>query len=137
MPAALPIKGRLVGQNGNAVTRLSGLDTLPLFDQSQHLGFGFRAHITCEFGAAKLIGNVKPDIVGRCFARAFPGRACHCLLPRHARVKACTVNAQALGAQGILGQIIGKAIGIIELKRRVAGQDIARRHRGGRFIEQL
>jgi hypothetical protein len=51
--------------------------------------------------------------------------------------KPSLVNADPARAQGVLGQVIGEAEGVIELERGLAGQLIALAQRAGRLVEQL
>ena len=44
---------------------------------------------------------------------------------------------KAAGAQGVLGQVVGEAEGVVELERGLAGQGAALGHFRGRLVEQL
>jgi hypothetical protein len=59
------------------------------------------------------------------------------LLLGHGGVEAVLVDRDAARTQRVLGQVIGEAIGVIELERRLAGQRTAFGQVQRRFVEQL
>ena len=91
----------------------------------------------CCCHAAFALGDVEPHFAVRRLARTLPGSSRRRLLARHRLVEAVAVDADAACAQGILGKIVGKAVGVVELEGGLAGQAGALAHALGRLVEQL
>ncbi len=136
LAAALAIKGCLVDQDGDGLSRRGAVDLGPVADQRDDLGLAFGRGIAGKLGAAGAFGNVVPNL-GRCgLARTFPGSACGCLLRGHRGVETFAIDAEAAAAQRVFGQVIGEAIGVVEAER-----GFARKHRAfgeicGGLVEQ-
>ena len=109
----------------------------PVVDQCKHLTFTFARRVSGEFGRANTLGNVEPHIVGGLGPRTLPSRARALFLRGHRGFKASGINAETLGAQGVFGQIIGEAKGIVELERGFARQRIAGLHSRCSLIQKL
>jgi len=137
LATAFAVEGCLVGQQGDVITAAGGFDFLAVLDQRDDDALALLRCIAGKFGAAFALGNVEPHGIGSLVARAFPGRAGSRFLLGHRLVEPFAVDAQRLGAQRVLGQVIGEAECIVELERGFAGQDIAFAHVGDLGIEQL
>src|SRR3546814_9983558 len=75
---------------------------------------------------AAFFGDIEPDGVRRLFAGPAPGSARLALLLGHCGVEPRPVHRQILGAKRVFGQVIGKAVGVIEAKGDVACHGVAR-----------
>src|SRR5690606_36054488 len=75
LAAALAIKGRLVGEDGDALAGFRSLHARAILDQCNDLTFAGLAQITDEFGCAFGFRDVEPDFLGGLLPRALPGRA--------------------------------------------------------------
>ena len=111
-------------------------DACAVLDQRHDFAIARVARIAREFSATKFVGDIEPDIGGGGIARALPRGARRCLLPCHRRVKSETVDADAPRTQCVLSEVVGEAIGVIELECGFARQRIATRQRRGCFVEQ-
>src|SRR6185369_18042563 len=103
------------------VAHLGAVDALAVLDNSQDDALAFIARITGELGRAMLLGKVEPDVLARLGARPLPRGSRLGLLLSHGGVEAGTVHLQSPRAQRILGEVVGEAVGVIELERRLAG----------------
>ena len=127
LAAAFAVEGRLVGQDGDRCRPAPALSTrAPSLTSASDHALAFMAEIAGEFGRAMLLGDVEPDLVRRLGARALPGGAGGGLLLGHGGVEAGAVDAEALGAQRVLGEVVGEAERVVELERGLAGQRVAR-----------
>ena len=124
----------LVSKNNGRVTLAYLIDFLTVLDQPDNRAFAFGRLIADELAAAFALGNVEPDLSVRAVAGAFPGRARRLFLLRHGRIETGAIDRQAACAQGVLGQIIGEAIGIVELERGFSGKLVALLHRSGGVV---
>jgi hypothetical protein len=136
LAAAFAVKGRLVGQDDDLVARPGPFHPGAVLDECHHDALALVPGIAGEFGRALRLGNVEPDVLGGLLARALPGRAGRGLLSGHRLVEAGAIDAEALGAKSVLGQIVGEAERVVELEGDLAGQGIARLHRAGRLVQQ-
>ena len=137
LPTAFAVKGRLVGDDRHCVRRHGGLHFDPVVDQRKHLTFTLARRVSGEFGRAYTLGNVEPHIVGGFGPRTLPSRPRALFLRGHCGLEASGINAEALSAQGVFGQIIGEAKGIVELERGLARQRVAGLHSGCSFVQKL
>ena len=112
------------------------VDAGAVLDQSDDHALALVAEIAGELGRALILGDVEPDVVRRLRARALPGGARGRLLLGHGGVEAGAVDAEALGAQRVLGEVVGEAERVVELEGGGAGERVARLHRAGRLVEQ-
>ena len=136
LPAAFAVERRLVGDDRHRLTSVCAVEVHTVLDDGQNLPFAIRRGIADEFGVARLFGDVVPDFVRRLFARPLPRGAGGGLLLRHGGVETGAVDAETLRAQCILGQVVGEAVGIIELERGFARQGVAFVEADCRFIKQ-
>jgi hypothetical protein len=137
LAAGFAVKGRLVGEDDNAVALPGLLDARAVLDKRGDDALAGGAGIAGELGAALLLGDVEPDVIAGALTRALPGGASGRLLLGHGGVKAGAIDAEALGAESILGEVVGEAVSVVELERDPAGQRLARPHRSGGLVQQL
>ena len=78
----------------------------------------------------------EPHLVGGRLAGAGPGLAGLGALALHGRVEGVRIDGHALGAQRVLGEVEGKAVGVVQLERDVAGQLAAGAEVRRRLVEQ-
>ena len=78
--------------------------------------------VTEELAGADLIAKREPDLFGSCLAGTLPGGAGSLALARHGGIETGLRDAAALGTQRILGQVEGKAVGIVKLEGDLAGK---------------
>src|SRR3546814_19012668 len=86
------------------------------------------AGVASEFGRAMFLGDVEPEVVRGLLARTLPGGAGSGLLLGHGDVEAGAVDGKVLGAKGILCELVGNAVGGVELESDVARQRVASLH---------
>ena len=125
LSAALAIERRLVGQHRDVLAAI-GRGHFPAIDHERDdPTLAFRGRVACKFRCAFALGDVEPDLAVGCCARTLPRGTCRRFLLCHGGVESVAVHADTAIAQGILGQIIGKAIGVVELERGFARQAVA------------
>src|SRR5690606_10432077 len=86
-------------------------------------------------GGADPLAKRKPHSLGRRLAGAGPGGPRLLALARHRRVEALDIDADAARLERVLGEIEGKAIGVVERERGVAGEIFAGLERAGLGVE--
>src|SRR5690606_25627623 len=96
----------------------------------------FGRAVAGELARALALGNVEPDFTFGRRARAFPRRAGRGLLLGHRRVEPGLVDRDAADSQSVLGQVVGAAVGIVELERGATRQAVALPQLYRRFVEQ-
>ena len=89
-----------------------------------------------EFGGAELLFQLEPQAFGRRLAGARPGFPRLGALALHGGGETRCVDADALGFQRVLGEIVGEAIGVVELEGDLARQRVAGFQIVGRLVEQ-
>ena len=82
------------------------------------------------------LANPEPDRVARRIARARPGPPRRLALAFHADLEAPALDRAPLGAERILGEVEGEAVGVIELERRLPRQRRAGGEARGRVVKQ-
>ena len=104
-------------------------------DGADH-ALGPLAVITEKLRGLDLIGEVEPDRLLRRLARSGPGGAGLALLLGHGGVEAGRVHPAPALAQGVLGEIERKAVGVVELEGGLAGQRRALGQAGELVLQQ-
>jgi len=137
LAAALAIERGLVGEDHHVVARTGGFDFLAVLDQRDHPALAAGRGVAGELARALAFGDVEPDLAVGGLARALPRGARGGLLPCHRRIEARLVHRDPARAQRVLGQVIGKAVGVVELERGFAGQLRALAQIGRFLVQQL
>ena len=137
LATAFAIERRLVGQNDHLVTGPGRIDLRAVLDDRNDLGFASGRIVARELGRSLRIGDIEPDLFAGRLARTLPRRPGSRLLLLHRRVESALVDGDAAAAQRIFRQIVGEAIGVVELERGLPVQRPALAHRAGRLVEQL
>ena len=86
--------------------------------------------------APSLLLQLEPERVGRGLAGAGPGFPRLRPLALHGRGKALRVDAKPARFQRVLGQVVGKAVSVVELEGDLAGERVAALQPLGRVVEQ-
>ena len=136
LPAALGVEGRLVDDDLDRLAGRGAVHPRAVLDDRDDLALAFLRRIADELRPARAFRNVEPHIVGGALAGPLPGGAGGAFLFGHRRVEPGAVDAEALRAECILGQIVGKPERVVELERRFTWQRCAGRHTRGGFVEQ-
>jgi hypothetical protein len=123
LAAALRVEGRLVNHHEHVGARFRAVDAPAVLHQRHHLRLGLFGGVAQELGRASVVGDFEPDVVGRAFARTLPRGAGGALSVRPSRgCRTGSVDAEALRAQRVFGQVVGKAERVVELERGLARQ---------------
>ena len=136
LAAGLGIERRLVDDDGAALAGLQRLDALAVLDQRHDLAGGGLGLVTEELGGAELLLQLEPQRLGGGLAGARPGLPRLGALALHGRGEAFGIDADAARLQRILGQVEGKAVGVVELEGDLARKHGAARHAPGRLVEE-
>ncbi len=137
LPATFSVKRCLVEQDLHGLADLGALRPGSILDDSEHHAFALIARIAGELGAPELFGEVEPQFV-RCLGpRALPSRAGLALLLSHRRVEAIAVHRNAPGPESVLGQIVRKSVGVVELESRFSRKRPAIGKLRSRLVEQF
>ena len=136
LAAGFAVERRLVDDDRRLVAGLEAFHLLAVLDESDDLARRGLRLVAEELGRAGLLLQLEPDRLGRRLAGALPRLARLGLLPLHRRAEGLGVDADAARAQRVLGQVEGKAEGVVELERGVAGQHRALLEIAGRVLEQ-
>ncbi len=136
LAAALPVEGGLVGHHHDLGAGLGARDRLAVDHQAHDLRLGGLMLVAQELGGAQGFAQLEPDARLGLLAGALPAGARLGPLALHGRLEAGEIDGHALGAQGVLGQIERKAVGVVELEGGLAGQLAAHRQARGRLLEQ-
>ena len=137
LAAALAIERGLVGKDDHLVTGLGRLHLRAIPDDSHHFGFAGRRIVAGELGRSLRVGQIEPDLLARRLPGTLPGGPRSGFLLLHRRVEALLVDGDTAAAQRILGQVIGKAIGVVELECGSTIERTALVHRPRRLVEQF
>ena len=123
LAAGLAVEG---GGFGNHLHLLAGLGLVIVpgrHDEGQDVAVAFQGVVAQEFGGRPLRQFLVDR--GEFFPRAaFPGLPGGLPLRPHLGLKAFQVQHQALFPQGVLDQVQGKAVGVVELEGHLPGQDL-------------
>ena len=120
LPARFAVERGLVGDDGDGFARIGRPDADAVADKRDDRALTVVARIPGELGRAGRFEDVEPHRGGRALTRARPCRARRAALLGHRRVEAGSVDADAAVAERILGQVVGKAEGVVELERDFA-----------------
>ncbi|MCH8107578.1 MAG: nuclear transport factor 2 family protein, partial [Chloroflexi bacterium] len=131
------VEGRLVCNERDLGAFACLFYALAIDQQRRHLALGGLCRVTEEFAGAYLLADFEPHGLGGGIARALPGGAGLFLLAVHGGIEPGPVNAAALCAHGVLGQVDGKAVGVIQLEGHIAGQRRPGFEFSNRLAEQL
>ena len=123
LAAGLAVEG---GGPGDHLHLLAGLGlgvVAGLDDEGQDVAVAFQGVVAQELGGRPLRQLLVDQ--GELLPRAaFPGLPGGLPLRPHVRFKAFQVQHQALFPQGVLDQVQGKAVGVVELEGHLPGQDL-------------
>ena len=136
LAAAFAVEGRLVGQQHDIFTSRSRGHFDAILHDRDHLAFALRGGIAGELGRAFTFGNSEPDLAVRSLTAALPRGTSRLALARHRSVEPFTINRDTLAAQRIFGEVVGEAVGVVELECDLAVELIALAQRAGRLVEQ-
>src|SRR5437763_14745931 len=114
LPARFAIERRLVDDKADLRTALRFGDALPALDEREDHAFGGFGPVAEKCGAAELVPEREPRRLGRGFPRADPGGARALSRLAHLAVEPGRIDAHAVAAQDVLGQIEGEAVGVVE-----------------------
>src|SRR6478752_8873354 len=136
LPARLAVERRLVEHDGAALVRAQGVDLLAVLDQRGDDALGGFRLVAEELGGAGLLAQGEPYRLGSGIAGARPRRARLLALAFHGRVEALRVDGDAARLERILRQVEGKAVGVVERERGLAGKLCAARKPLAALLEQ-
>ena len=136
LAARLAVERRLVDHDRAALARFQRLGLGAVLDERKHGRFRHLGVVAEELGRAEPVAQRQPDAGSRRVAGAGPARASLGALPLHGVVERGEIDADAARFQRVLGQVERKAVGVVELERRLAVEDVAGPQRTGRFVEQ-
>jgi len=122
LAAGLAVEG---GGFGDHLHFLAGLGlgvVAGLDDEGQDVAVAFQGVVAQELGGRPL-GQLLVDRGDFLPGAAFPGLAGGLPLGPHVGFKAFQVQHQALFPQGVLDQVQGKTVGVVELEGHLPGQD--------------
>ena len=132
LAAAFSVEGCLVHHDLHCGAVLGHVNRSPIADQSVDLPLRRFGVITEELGDAMRLGEFVPDVGVLGIARTGPGGAGLLALLVHRGLETRHVHRATLFAQGVLGEIEGKAVGVVQLEG-------SRTRQGGAFrkVRQL
>ncbi len=136
LAAGLGIERRLVDDDDAALALLQLLHPRAVLDQRHDLARGRFGLVAEELGGAELLFQLEPERIGRGLAGAGPGFPRLGALALHGRGKALRVDAKPARFQRVLGQVVGKAVSVVELEGDLAGERVAALQPLGRVVEQ-
>ncbi len=136
LAAGFAVEGSGFGNHLHLLAGL-GLGIVPgLDDEGQDVAVAFQGVVAQEFGGRPL-RQLLVDLGEILTRAAFPGLPGGLPLRLHVGFEAFQVQHQALLPEGVLDQVQGKAVSVIELEGHLAGQDLlAVGLEGGQFFAQ-
>ena len=130
------IKRRLIDDDASRRSRSGLFDPLAVNHDRENAAGRRPGFVAQELGRADLLLELEPDALGRGLARAGPGAPRVLALAIHGGVEAGGVDLDAARFEHVLGEIDGKAIGVVELERDLARQPVALPEAGGGLVQE-
>jgi hypothetical protein len=116
LAAGLAVERGLVDQQLDRLAGFGHFHGRAVDDDGPDLALARLAFVAEELGGAVLFAQLVPQALGRRLAGADPRLAGGGALALHGGIEAGLVDAAALAAQDVLGQVEGKAVGVVELE---------------------
>ena len=135
LTAAFSVERRLIGQHDDRIALPGRLHFGAVLDDGDNLGLARGRAVAGEFRRTFTLRDIEPDFLTGRFARALPRGTRGSLLLRHGGVEAVLVHSDTLRAQRVFGQVIGKAVSVVELEHGFARQRIALAQSGRSLVE--
>ena len=136
LAAGLGVKWRLV-EDHQGLHPVAGLRRArALDDDGPHHALGALGGVAEELAGAELVAKLEPDRLGRRGARTGPGGAGLGALARHGLIEALGVDGDTAAAERVLGEVEGKAVGIVEAKGGRARELVAGAEPGRLLVEE-
>ncbi len=136
LAAGLGIERRLVDDDDTALAFLQSIDAGAVLDQRDDPARRRLGLVAEELGRAELFLQFEPESFGRGLARSRPRLPRLGALLVHGGGETFRIDADPARLQRVLGQVVGKAISVVELERDLARQRGAARQPLGRIVEQ-
>ena len=136
LAAELGVERRLVDDDDAALAFLQSIDARAVLDQRDDPARRRLGLVAEEFGRAELFLQLEPEGFGRGLARARPGLPRLGALLLHGGGEALGIDADPARLQRVLGEVVGKAVSVVELERDLARQRGAALEALGRVVEQ-